>query len=36
MNQLIGYLTDHCCERDGGCKPCTTDPTKSTKGVASK
>ena len=36
MNQLIGYLTDHCCERDGGCQPCTPTPTKSTKGVASR
>ena len=36
MNQLIGYLTDNCCERDGGCKPCSTDqPKKSLKGVAS-
>jgi len=26
MNQLIGYLTEHCCERDGGgCEPCSTD-----------
>ena len=33
MNQLIGFLTDHCCERDGGCQPCSTDKPKSTKGV---
>jgi DNA-binding transcriptional ArsR family regulator len=42
MNELIGYLTEHCCERDGGgCKPCntdkcSTDKPKSTKGVASR
>jgi DNA-binding transcriptional ArsR family regulator len=32
MNQLIGYLTEHCCERDGtGCQPCSTDQPKSSK-----
>jgi DNA-binding transcriptional ArsR family regulator len=27
MNQLLGYLTDNCCARDGACQPCS--PTKS-------
>ena len=32
MNQLIGYLTEHCCERDGtGCQPCSTDQPKPAK-----
>jgi DNA-binding transcriptional ArsR family regulator len=22
MNELLTYLTDNCCVRDGGCKPC--------------
>ena len=22
MNQLLGYLTDNCCARDGACQPC--------------
>jgi DNA-binding transcriptional ArsR family regulator len=31
MNQLLAYLTDHCCERDGtGCSPCTPTRAKST------
>src|SRR5258706_14117804 len=34
MNQLLGFLTENCCERDCGCKPRTTDKPKaaSTKG----
>ncbi|SRR5258706_1552579 len=35
MNQLLGFLTENCCERDGGCKPCSTEKTKSAKGVRS-
>src|SRR5438876_11906883 len=31
MNQLIGFLTENCCERDGGCSPCSTDKPKSAK-----
>ena len=34
MNDLIGYLTEHCCERDGGgCTPCGKDQPKSTRKV---
>jgi DNA-binding transcriptional ArsR family regulator len=33
MNQLIAYLTEHCCERDGGCAPCPPEKTKALKGV---
>jgi DNA-binding transcriptional ArsR family regulator len=37
MNELIGYLTEHCCERDGGgCQPCSTDKPKTAKGVTSR
>jgi ArsR family transcriptional regulator, arsenate/arsenite/antimonite-responsive transcriptional repressor len=33
MNDLLAFLTDNCCARDG-CGPCSTDkPKKSTKGV---
>ena len=37
MNQLLAYLTDHCCERDGNaCSPCTpTRPRTTTKGTHS-
>ena len=41
MNQLLGYLTDNCCARDGACQPCTPTNSKSlatkstTKGVRS-
>jgi DNA-binding transcriptional ArsR family regulator len=40
MNQLLGYLTDNCCARDGACQPCNPKPrslaTKpTTKGVRS-
>jgi DNA-binding transcriptional ArsR family regulator len=37
MNQLIGYLTEHCCERDGGgCEPCSTDRCSTDKPKSSK
>jgi DNA-binding transcriptional ArsR family regulator len=36
MNELLAFLTDNCCARDGGCRPCTPDKPKSTaKGVRS-
>jgi DNA-binding transcriptional ArsR family regulator len=36
MNQLLGFLTENCCARDGACRPCQpARPKTATKGVRS-